>query len=48
MLETELPHKKFAGNDWFMLAPYMTSHLNSMTSHIAKDEKSGKERDRFL
>jgi hypothetical protein len=48
MLETEFPHKKLAGSDTFMRAPYMTSHLNFMTSHIAKDGNPGKDRDRFL
>jgi len=48
MLETELPHKKLAGKDAFMRTPYMTSHLNFMTSHIAKADKAGKDRDRFL
>jgi hypothetical protein len=47
MLDTELPHKKLAGSDcsWFS---HMTSHLNFMTSHIGEDEKSIKEKDRFL
>jgi hypothetical protein len=48
MLDTELPHKKLTGSDWFMVSPYMTSHLNFMTSHIGEDEKSIKEKDRFL
>lgn len=48
MLDTELPHKKLAGSDLFMVAPYMTSHLNFMTSHIGEDEISIKGVDRFL
>jgi hypothetical protein len=47
MLETELPHKKLAAVIVHG-SPYMTSHLNFMTSHIGEDEKSIKEKDRFL
>ncbi|CAD5353991.1 protein of unknown function [Enterobacter cancerogenus] len=31
-----------------MVASYMTSHLNDMTSHIAGDEISIKGEERFL
>ena len=48
MLDTELPHKKLAGSDLFMVAPFMPSHLNFMTSHIGEDEMSIKGVDRFV